>query len=50
MAYYDNVVDISIASVEGHPMYDVNTAIAALDNALVYHIPTGAGFTVIIKG
>jgi len=50
MAYYDNVASSDTASAEGHPMYDVTTAISALENALVYHIPTGAGFTVIIKG
>jgi len=32
-----------------HPIYDVNQQIKTLNNALVYHISTTAGITVIIK-
>lgn len=46
--FYSNGSDTEFQNLDS-PINDLNTAIASLNNALVYHISTAIGFTVIIK-
>jgi hypothetical protein len=48
LQYYFNGSDTKVENLT-NPIYDLNAAIANLEGALVYHIPTAIGFTVIIK-
>lgn len=48
LSYYLNKSDTKAENLS-NPLYDLNIAINSLENALVYHIPTSIGFTIIIK-
>lgn len=48
LQYYLNKSDTKTENYS-NPLYDLNNAIKNLTNALVYHMPTSTGFTVIIK-
>lgn len=48
LQYYVNKSDTKAENLSS-PLYDLNLAISSLENALVYHMPTSIGFTVIIK-
>jgi hypothetical protein len=49
LQYYVNGSDTDPVNLS-NPLHDLNQAIGLLPNSSVYHIPTMAGFTVIIKG
>jgi hypothetical protein len=48
LQYYINGTDTKPENLS-NPIYDMNIAIEALPNALVYHMATTVGFTIIIK-
>lgn len=48
LQYYVNKSDTKAENLS-NPLYDLNLAISSLENALVYHMPTSIGFTVIVK-
>lgn len=49
MSLYDWRDKMSKNLNEEHPFFDIHSAITQLPNALFYHIPTGSGFTIIVK-
>jgi hypothetical protein len=48
LSYYLNKSDTKAENMS-NPLYDLNIAINGLEDALVYHMPTSIGFTIIIK-